>query len=252
MCRVIILGSSNAVATPDHENTHLIIVGDTKKVMVDCVSSPLLRLEKAGVDFQGVTDLILTHFHPDHVSGVPLFLMDMWLLGRRLPLSVHGLDHTLDRMERVMELYGWSGWPDFFPVSFRRVPPSEMTEILDSADLRVLSSPVKHLVPTIGIRVECKHSARRLAYSCDTEPCAEVIRLAAGADILIHEAAGQGRGHSSAWQAAEVASQAEVGELLLIHYPTGKHAFGDPVNEARQRYQGKVALAQDFMKLDLD
>ena len=91
-----------------------------------------------------------------------------------------------------------------------------------------------------------------MAYSCDTEPCAQVIRLAAGADILIHESAGAIRGHSSAAQAAEIANQAEVGKLYLIHYPTGKYAHGDLIAEARQRYQGDVTLAEDFMVLNFD
>jgi metal-dependent hydrolase (beta-lactamase superfamily II) len=40
----------------------------------------MVRLSKAGVDFNRLTDLILTHFHPDHVSGVPMLLMNMWLI----------------------------------------------------------------------------------------------------------------------------------------------------------------------------
>ena len=251
MSKVIILGSSNAVATEAHENTHMVIVGREKTVLVDCVNNPLLRLERAGIDFQALTDLVLTHFHPDHVSGVPLLLMDMWLLGRRSPLDIHGLNHTLERVEGLMGFYGWSNWPDFFPVSFRRVQTREMTQVLECDDFRVVSSPVRHLVPTIGIRVEFNHSSKVLAYSGDTEPCPEVSRLAAGADVLIHEAAGQGRGHSSAEQAAEVASQAGVSRLLLIHYPSGRHATGDPVREARQRFQGEVALADDLMELEM-
>ncbi|MFH1185578.1 MAG: MBL fold metallo-hydrolase [Chloroflexota bacterium] len=251
MSKLIILGSSNAIATEGHENTHMVIVGQEKTVLVDCVSSPIVRLEQAGVDFQALTDVVLTHFHPDHVSGVPLLLMSMWLLGRRSPLNIHGLPHTLERVEGLMGFYGWSEWSKFFPVSFRRIPAKEMTLVLESEDFRVLSSPVRHLIPTIGIRLEFSRSARVLAYSCDTEPCPEVLRLAAGADVLIHEAAGRGRGHSSVEQAAEVASQAEVGKLLLIHYPTGRHATGDLLREARERFQGEVSLAQDFMELEM-
>ena len=90
MSKLIILGSSNAISHKDHENTHMVIVGEKRTVLVDCVSNPILRLEQAGVDFNAITDLILTHFHPDHVSGVPLLLMDMWLMGRREPLNVYG------------------------------------------------------------------------------------------------------------------------------------------------------------------
>jgi len=228
----------------------MVVVGEERMVMVDCVSNPILRLEKAGLDFNDLTDLIVTHFHPDHVSGLPLLLMDMWLMGRRKPINIYGLHHTLDRVEDLMGYYGWSEWPDFFPVAFYRLPMQEMTTVIDSPDFRIFSSPVHHLLPTIGLRFEFNHTNKTMAYSCDTEPCAQVIRLAAGADILIHESAGASRGHSSAAQAAEIASQAEVGKLYLIHYPTGKYASGDLIAEAHQRYQGEVALAEDFMVLD--
>ncbi len=190
MSKVIILGSSNAIPTTDHENTHMVVVGEERTVMVDCVSNPILRLEKAGLNFNDLTDLILTHFHPDHVSGVPLLLMDMWLMGRNKPLNIYGLHHTLDRMESLMGSYGWDEWPDFFPVAFYRLPAQEMTNVIDCLDFRIFSSPVRHLLPTIGLRFEFNHTKKIMAYSCDTEPCAQVVRLAEGADMLIHEAAG--------------------------------------------------------------
>ncbi len=252
MSRVIILGSSNAIPSMEHENTHMVVVGKERTVLVDCVSNPILRLEKAGLDFNELTDLILTHFHPDHVSGVPLLLMDMWLMGRRKPLNVYGLHHTLDRVESLMSSYGWAEWPNFFPVSFCRLPGQEMTPVLECPDFRIFCSPVRHLLPTVGLRFEFNHNNKTMAYSCDTEPCAQVVRLAQGVDVLIHEAAGAARGHSSAEQAGEIASRSEAGALYLIHYPTGKYATGDAVQEAARKYQGPVKLAEDFMVLDFD
>ena len=251
MPKLIILGSSNAIASSDHENTHMVIVGTERTVLVDCVSSPVVRLEKAGVEANALTDLIITHFHPDHVSGVPLLLLDMWLMGRRSLLEIHGLDATLERLEALMDFHGWKKWPGFFPVTFRRIQAEEMTEVLASPEFRIAASPVKHMVPTIGLRLEVTGSKKSLAYSCDTEPCDEVRRLAGGVDVLIHEAAGAGLGHSSAAQAGQVATQAEAARLLLIHYPTGRFRKGDPLEEARQHYQGELALAEDFMVIDL-
>jgi ribonuclease Z len=252
MPKVIILGSSNAIPTLEHENTHMVVIGEQRVVLVDCVSNPVLRLEKAGVDFNDLTDLIVTHFHPDHVSGVPLLLMDMWLMGRKKPLNVYGLHHTMDRIEDLMGFYGWAEWPNFFPVAFCRLPGQEMTQVLDCPDFRVFSSPVRHLLPTVGLRFEFNHKGRVMAYSCDTEPCPQVVRLAQGADVLIHESAGAARGHSSAEQAGEIAARAEVGALYLIHYPTGKYASGDLAAQASQHYQGPVTLAEDFMVLNFD
>ncbi len=251
MMQLIILGSSSAVSTPGHENTHMVLVTDDKAVMIDCVSNPLIRLRRAGVAFDQLTDLILTHFHPDHVSGAPTMLMEMWLLGRRRPLIIHGLAYTLERIKTLMDLYGWGSWPDFFPVVFNDLPERELTTVVDGNDFRILSSPVRHLIPTIGLRIECVSNNTAFAYSCDTEPSEEVARLAAGADLLIHEAAGRGRGHSSAEQAGEIARRAEVGRLLLIHYPTATGETTRLVQAAQGTFHGDVALAEDFMVLDL-
>ncbi len=252
MPKAIILGSSDAIPTKDHENTHMVIIGEERVVLVDCVGTPVLRLEQAGVNFNDLTDIIITHFHPDHVSGLPLLLMDMWLMGRRKPINIYGLHHTLDRVEQLMSFYEWADWPDFFRVAFYRLPAAEMSTVIDCPDFKILSSPVRHLVPTIGLRFEFGRVGRVMAYSCDTEPCAQVVRLANGADVLIHEAAGEARGHSSASQAGEIASRAEANALYLIHYPTGQFGADDLVAEAGKKYGGTIRLAVDFMTLDFE
>jgi ribonuclease Z len=252
MAKLIFLGTSNAISSEDHENTHMVLVGGKRTVLIDCPNSPFLRFKKAGVDFNSISDLIVTHFHPDHVSGVPQLLMNMWLMGRIPPLKIHGFKHTIERIENLMDLYKWSEWPDLYPVEFHRLPEQVRVSVLDCEEFRILTSPVQHFIPTMGLRIEFASSKKIVAYSSDTEPCAQVTELAEGADVLVHEASGALPGHSSAKQAGEVARQAEVGSLYLIHYPTGPFASGDLVTEARLRFDGPVVLAEDFMELDFE
>jgi ribonuclease Z len=249
MTRLIFLGSSNAIPTENHENTHMALVGEKTTLLIDCAGNPVLRLPQAGIGFDQISDLILTHFHPDHVTGVPLLLMNMWLMGRQHPLNIYGLPHTVDRMEILMDSYGWANWPNFFPVYFNRLPEEELTLVISHEEFRVFSSPVRHMIPTVGLRIEFAASGKKLAYSCDTEPCPEVVRLSSGTDVLVHEAAGASLGHSSAAQAGEIARQAEVNELYLIHYNTSNANINELIEEARENFQGKVGLASDFMEL---
>lgn len=228
----------------------MVIVGKQRTILIDCVNNAVLRLQKAGVEYQNLTDLILTHFHPDHVSGVPQLLMNMWLLGHKRPLSVYGLAYTLDRIEDLMGFYGWSEWPYFFPVTFYRVPAEELTPVIESEEFRILASPVHHFIPNIGLRMEFLESKKVAAYSCDTEPCEEVIRLAEGADLLIHEASGELPGHSSAAQAGKAARQSEVGSLYLIHYPTGQFKCPNLTQEAREEFEGPILQAEDYMTVE--
>ncbi|OGO17060.1 MAG: hypothetical protein A2Z14_09135 [Chloroflexi bacterium RBG_16_48_8] len=246
---VVLLGTSNAIPDPAHENTHLAVVTDERVILIDCVGSPNVRLLKAGISMKAITDLILTHFHPDHVSGVPLLLMNMWLEGREDPLRIYGLHHCLERIEDVMALYHWDKWPGFFPVAFHRLPEREYIQVLETNEVRIYSSPVRHLIPTIGLRIENVHGSGIVAYSCDTEPCPSVVRLARKANVLIHEATGFGAGHSSASQAGSIASDARAKRLLLIHYPNVDLDPESLIEQARETFEDDVALAEDFMQI---
>jgi ribonuclease Z len=252
MAKLIFLGTSNAIPSEDHENTHMVVVGEKRTVLIDCPNSPLLRFQKAGVDFNRLDDLILTHFHPDHVSGVPQLLMNMWLMGRLQPLNVYGLAHTIERIESLMGMYNWTEWPGFFPVRFCRLPEEGLVSVIDCDEFHIFAMRMQHFVPTIGLRIEFSKSNKTLAYSCDTEPCRQEIKLAEGADVLVHEASGALPGHSSAAQAGEAARLANVGSLYLIHYPTGQFASDNLAAEARQQFAGPVRLAEDYMVLDFE
>lgn len=251
MPKLVILGSAHAVPDRDHENTHMALEHEGSFILIDSVGTPVVRLRQAGLDILQMSDMILTHFHPDHVSGVPNLLMSSWLLGRKAPLNVYGLAHTLERIEMLMQAYEWETWPNFFDVNFVQLSEEEGTLVLENEWVRMLASPVDHLIPTIGLRMEMKVSGKVLAYSCDTEPSPKVARLASGSDILIHEATGAWLGHSSAAQAGATAQQAEVGELYLIHYAPGEEKGRELRREAQTTFAGAVRLAQDFMEIEL-
>lgn len=252
MGQVTILGSASAVPTRDHENTHIFIEGGGRAILVDSPGNPVIRLNDAGIDPVSLTDVILTHFHPDHVAGFAPLLMDMWLLGRKAPLAVYGLESTIDRAQKMMGLYGWHYWPGFYQVNFIIVPSHEMAPLIDVPGLRILASPVKHLVPTMGLRIEFGTPDKVIAYSCDTEPTQVVVRLAEGAQALIHEATGEGVGHTSPEQAGRIAAQAGAKSLYLVHYPPETKDPERLAAEAARSFSGPVYVAKDFQKIKVE
>jgi ribonuclease Z len=250
MAKLVVLGTSSAVPGKGHENTHLVLVGDDSSVLVDSVGNTLLRLEMAGVGQDSLNDIILTHCHPDHISGVPSLLMSLWLNGRKNPINIHGLHHTLDCVEKMMELYEWHEWPDFYPVTFHRLSALEMTPVLENSDFRIVASPVSHIIPTIGLRIESLSGGKVVAYSCDTEPCDQVVQLGTDADILLHEATGQSFGHSSSAQAGEIAEKAGAKSLYLIHYPPHLSGSKELLDQARDKFSGDVHYTRDFLEIE--
>lgn len=253
MTKLIILGSSDAIPSLDHENTHLALVSATGFTMIDCPGNPVIRLSQAGLDPLNLDHLVITHFHPDHVSGAPSLIMQSWLMGRKRPLEIYGLAYTLTRLKRNLALYGWDSWPDLFPVHFHTILEKEFLPFLETSDFRLIASPVKHIVPAVGLRMEFFGNHHIVAFSSDTEPCQSVVQLAKDANLLIHEAAGASHGHSSARQAALIATQAKAKKLALIHYATWNKPVSDSLlEEAEEVFPGEVFLAKDFMEFILD
>jgi ribonuclease Z len=251
MASLVILGTAAAVPDSEHENTHMALVAKQGVVLVDCVGTPTVRLAEAGISLNAISDLVVTHFHPDHVSGIPMLLMGMWLQGRTQPLTIHGLEHCLERVRGTMDFYDWQTWPGFFQVQFHDLPEEEGVQVLEREDFRVIASPVVHLIPTIGLRFESRPEGRAIVYSCDTEPCDALRNLAEGANVLLHEASGANPGHSTAAQAGELAQQAGVKRLLLIHYPLGEAIGRQMLAQAEASFGASVALAKDLMTIDL-
>lgn len=248
--QLTILGSAAAVADTLHDHAHLVVEAGARTVLVDCGGNPIINMQKAGIEPLKITDVILTHFHPDHVSGFALLMMDLWLLGRKTPMRVHGLAHCMERARQMMNLYDWENWPGFFDITYVDVASEERAVVANDDDTCILASPTKHLIPSIGLRVEFKSSGKTLVYSSDTEPCKAVEKLAAGADLLLHEASGGGMGHSSAEQAGMIAERAGVKILGLIHYPPSM-SEEELTRQAHGSFPGKVIVCWDGMRIDM-
>jgi ribonuclease Z len=244
--RLTILGTAAAIPDLSHDNVYMALDGGDLKVLIDCGSSPVSRLMRAGLDFMQLDGLIVTHHHPDHIYGVPLLLMDLWLMGRREPFPIYGSATALHVIQEIMRLYEWETWRNFPHIDFREIPSEPDTPVMGSDLISITASPVEHMIPTLGLRITNRKSGRVLVYTSDTMRNSCVVAMARNADILIHEATGQYFGHSTGADAAYDALEANAKRLVLIHYPIVR---GNPtaiLEEARSVFNGPVELAEDF------
>jgi len=249
-------GTSAAVPSPDRDNTALAFYSKDEVVLVDCSGSPYQKILKAGLDPVRVSSLIVTHRHVDHVYGIPSLAHNMGLAGRRATLRVYALPETM----RVLR-----GFMDLFPleekmpyrIALIEVPPKEGHEVLQARGFRVLSTPVRHGAPNIGLRMEFDSPDERgcVVYSSDTGPCPSLIALARNAEVLIHEATfphseaarAAADGHTTGYQAGEVARQAGAKRLILCHLGAGPSGREDALQqEAMQSFGGRVELPEEL------
>ena len=111
MSRVVLFGTGAALADPDRENTYMLLQGATLNILVDCAGSPSQHLMKLGISPATIDHVILTHMHPDHIYGWPLFVLNTWMIGRRAPLHVYGLHETLKTARGMLRAMRARDWP---------------------------------------------------------------------------------------------------------------------------------------------
>jgi ribonuclease Z len=253
MPRLIVLGTANAVSTAEHDNTHFLLQGRESVILIDCGSQPLVTFRRFGVHFNQLTDIILTHMHPDHVWGFPILMMSLTRLGRRKPLRIHGNYQCLRHTENMMQAFSWHDSGQTFPLAWRYVPERKDELVLENTDFRITSWPVRHYdVSTIGMRIVSKMTGKVIGYTCDTAPTEAIVDIGRDADLFFHEAAGlDPYGHSSASQAGQAASEARAGRLILIHYHVWNTDPTPLVEEARRTFDGPVELAVDYQVYDI-
>ena len=83
-----LLGTGAGYSEP-HRTTTMLALSDHKQtdkenlLIIDCGGDVIQRVLAAGLNPFALKHLILTHAHPDHLSGFPLFMEKIWLAGRR-------------------------------------------------------------------------------------------------------------------------------------------------------------------------
>ena len=99
---------------------------------------------------------------------------------------------------------------------------------------------------------------RRIVYSGDTSPNEALIDLAIGVDVLIHESTfldelsyrAEQDGHTTVFQAAEMAKKAQVEWLVLTHI-SSRYPEPDVVLAEAKKVFDNVVVASDFMEIDV-
>lgn len=228
----------------------LAVEGQTSLLLIDCGGDAAHRLLAHGLELKRLTALIVSHEHADHACGFPLLMERLWLAGIGSSFDVHGIKPAIDQARRLHDVFDVSQWPHYPELRYHVFPEQEGACVLETDDFVVTAAPGRHAVPVAGFRFADKRTGRVFVYSCDTERSDEITRLAAGADLLAHEASGEFPGHSSPAEAASVAAAAGAKRLVLVHLPPLPDGGSEYLADARAVFDA-TELGYDGQRLEL-
>jgi ribonuclease Z len=232
-----LLGTGAALSDAGRTTTMLAFEAGDGVVVVDCGGDVVQRLLAHDLELERVEALIVTHEHADHVSGFPLLMERLWLSGRRSPLTVYGIASAIAQARRAHDAFDTSAWPEYPGATYVEVAHVAGATVLRNEAWSVTAAPGIHSVPTVGLRVEDLRGGGVAAYSGDTAYAPEIVELARGADLLVHEAT-EGPMHSRPGEAGRVAVESGAQRLVLVHLPPGFTDDCPGADEARAVFPG--------------
>jgi len=217
---LLFLGTGDAFGSGGRLQTASLLTAPDVRVLVDCGSSTLPALRRAGVDPESIDILLLTHLHGDHFGGVPFFLMDAHYASRRTrPLVIAGPGGAEARVALAQEAFfpGHGTLPVAFPLAW-----AEWTDRRRVTWPGVSVTPVavshSESIPCYGLRVDC--GGRTVAFSGDTGWTPRLPELAHGADLFVCECFGfesAPPGHLDYRTLREAREELACRRLILTH-----------------------------------
>ncbi|HEX2096444.1 MAG TPA: ribonuclease Z [Solirubrobacterales bacterium] len=224
---VTFLGTGGAVPSARRNTASVLIARGGERLLFDCGEGTQRQMQ-ASTGLVQVDEIYLTHFHADHILGLPGLLKTYDLTERERPLTIYGPRGLVDLFRTLHRILGRLD----FKLELVELEPGD-SMALDGADLRAF--PVEHSVRSLGYALVEEgrpgrfdpeaakqlgvkegpafaalqrgeavagslgpvqpddvmgkgREGRKLVVTGDTAPCRTTVEVARQADLLVHDA----------------------------------------------------------------
>jgi ribonuclease Z len=279
--RVTLLGTGTPTARLDRLGPATLVEAGNEKLLFDAGRGIPIRLAQTHIPVARLDAVFITHYHSDHVSGIPDVWLTGWLPGagaRARPFRVIGPTGARELMSNLEKAYAADvririADQKLDPAGARIVVEEFASDgvVYERGGVRVTAFEVDHgdeIKPAFGYRIDYK--GRSALLSGDTRFSENLIRNGMGVDLLVHAIAGAKPEllqdpvirlildhHTLPPQAATVFNRTKPKLAVYTHIVQQRTATVSPptveeiVAETRKTYSGPLQVGHDLMSFDI-
>jgi ribonuclease BN (tRNA processing enzyme) len=268
--KLTILGSgtdaSQLPGIPNRYPPGFLVEWGNEKLLFECSEGIRFRLERVGIDFTSISNLAISHSHPDHYA-LPQFYQSIWNTAQWSKMSRAEHELNIYASSQLNDNFSslWSKFhpdlPNMLPLPHLNFVAMENSKSVKIGEAKLLAFPVFHgfgKVGALAFRLEMPDK-KVLVYSGDTGECEGIRKAAERADIFICEASARigdeespkKYGHLNPFVAGDIALKSNVKKIIFFHY-TGLDSDQAIIKECqRSGFSGEIVVGKDFQTFEI-
>jgi len=154
MLDVCLLGTGGMMPLPKRWLTSLMLKYNGKGILIDCGEGTQLAIKECGWSFHDIDVICFTHYHADHISGLPGLLLSMGNADRTEPVTMIG-PRGLQRVVSSLRVIA----PEL-PFDIKYIEIEENEQLIDILGVNIEAFKVNHNVICYGYSIKIKRNGK--------------------------------------------------------------------------------------------
>jgi len=156
MIEIVFLGTSAMAPTKERNHSSFFLRRERDCMLFDCGEGTQRQIRIAGINPQKISDIFITHWHGDHVLGLPGLIQTLGAQGYKNTLKIFGPEGTKEKVEALFKIFPFEATIDY------EVYENKEGIVKETDDLVIKAYKLNHSVPCFGYRFEEKDKYRIL------------------------------------------------------------------------------------------
>lgn len=153
--KITFLGTSSAIPTSRRNHPAILINYKDETMLFDCGEGTQRQLRKANINPCKITKLLISHWHADHVLGIPGLIQTLMMNEYNQTLEIYGPKNTTQLMQHYLNLF--VGKANKIKLKINEISTKK---VLETDEFIIQSQELNHDTPTLGYSFEVKEKLR--------------------------------------------------------------------------------------------